>query len=185
MKKRKIMIPGMLLTFLTAIFLGCGGANTSQNKEDTTSQLSNNIETNIEEVQTAEPMKEDEDIEETQPEEPINESDTKESIVIDSHSLGEYGKTKVINAGTEFEETLTLFYIPNGEYEVTNDTKYFNQINVYTDSTKITEDGWEEIVVGEEGGSYTIKPGETITISVPEGYVVDIFDSKFTLIKLN
>ncbi len=85
----------------------------------------------------------------------------------------EYSSLRTLNADTEFEETAVVYYVPAGNYEVTNVGDYRTQVNVYQGVT-VNEDGWEE--VENVAGVTMLAPGETAMISVPEGYYVDIFE---------
>lgn len=57
---------------------------------------------------------------------------------------GDYGKQVTFNEGTEFEETFYAYYVPAGQYTVTNTGEYTSQINVYSDERTVTDAGWEE-----------------------------------------
>lgn len=79
------------------------------------------------------------------------------------------------NEGTEFEDQSLVFHVEPGIYEVSNIGSYRSQVNVYVDGEKnVTEEGWEEWVVGDEGDAYLVDVGETIEVNVPEGYIIHL-----------
>ncbi|MGI6013652.1 MAG: hypothetical protein ACOX7K_05140 [Oscillospiraceae bacterium] len=84
---------------------------------------------------------------------------------------GEYGKLITYNKGTKFEENFYAFYIPEGTYTVTNKGEYMSQVNVYSDETHITEDGWEE---AESLGVKLLDVGKSDTITVSAGQHIKI-----------
>ncbi len=114
------------------------------------------------------------DITETTENVETKESEQEEKLVIElvAGEQGEYGKMITYNKGTEFEENFYAYYVPVGTYIVTNTGKYMNQINVYSDETKITEEGWEE--VAEVGMVKLLDVGKSDTITVEEGQHIDI-----------
>ncbi len=88
---------------------------------------------------------------------------------------GEYGTSVTFNAGTEFEDTFYAYYVPLGIYVVTNKGEYANQINVYSQETHVTEEGWEEpaevidvkLIDAEKSDTITIEDGQYIKIVEP------------------
>ena len=86
-----------------------------------------------------------------------------------------------MNAGTEFEETQLVYYVPAGTYTVTNMGKYGTQVNVYEGVT-VNEDGWEEVANVAE--VKVLKAGESSEITVPEGYYVDIAEPDHILLEM-
>lgn len=93
-------------------------------------------------------------------------------ITLIAGEQGEYGKLITMNKDTEFEESFYAYYVPYGTYKVTNIDEYQTQIGVYTDETIINENGWEEIANALHAD--VVKPNESITITVPQNYHVDI-----------
>lgn len=96
---------------------------------------------------------------------------------------GEYGDLLTLNKGTELEETQYVYHIPAGEYIVTNIGDNMGQINIYSDETHVTDEGWEEpaesfyiklLDVGESD-TFTIEDGQYIEIHEP-----DIFQLEMT-----
>lgn len=92
-------------------------------------------------------------------------------FVLTAGEAGEYGKLITYNKGTEFEETFYAFYIPEGTYTVTNKGEYMGQVNVYSDETHITEEGWEE---AESFGVKLLDVGKSDTITVGAGQHIEI-----------
>ncbi len=110
----------------------------------------------------------------TSSEEKTNEPEQEEKLIIElvAGEQGEYGKMVSYNKGTEFEENFYAYFVPAGTYKVTNTGKYMNQINVYSDKTQITEEGWEE--PAEVGMVKLLDVGKSDTITVKEGQHIDI-----------
>lgn len=57
---------------------------------------------------------------------------------------GEYGQMITYNKGTELEENFYAYYVPAATYTITNIGEYPCQINIYSNETHKTEEGWEE-----------------------------------------
>ena len=77
-----------------------------------------------------------------------------------------------LNKGTDAELTRTVYKIPAGTYLVKNiDSKYMDQINVYSYETRITDEGYEEHA---DGFSKQIDAGKSEVITIPENYYVYI-----------
>jgi hypothetical protein len=99
------------------------------------------------------------------------------SFVLDASKPTEskyYGYLR-FNQGTEFEANELYCRVPDGKYKVTNINNYPTQINIYRDQEKnTTEEGWEEWVIGDAGGSFLIDVDETMEIVVKEGYVIHL-----------
>lgn len=93
----------------------------------------------------------------------------------------EYSKSRTWNAGTEYEETQLVYYVPAGTYEVTNAGEYPTQVNVY-EGVAVTDEGWEE--PANVGDVITLKVGETGQITVPEGYYVDIAEPTHVVLEM-
>lgn len=84
---------------------------------------------------------------------------------------GEYGEYMTYNKGTDGELTRLVYNVPSGTYSVTNIGEYRAQINVYSDATHYTEEGWEEPV---DGKAQLIEVGESVTVYVYNDYYVYI-----------
>ena len=93
----------------------------------------------------------------------------------------EYSEPRTLNAGTEFEETQLVYYVPAGTYEVTNAGEYPTQVNVY-EGVAVNDEGWEE--PANVGDIITLKVGETGQITVPEGYYVDIAEPTHVMLEM-
>lgn len=85
---------------------------------------------------------------------------------------GEYGKMISRNKGTEFEDNRMAYFVPYGTYKITNIGEYMTQVNVYSDETVITEDGWEEIA--DSVCNDVLDVGASLTVTVPKNYHVEI-----------
>ncbi|MCR5528390.1 MAG: hypothetical protein K6F49_04135 [Saccharofermentans sp.] len=85
--------------------------------------------------------------------------------------MGEYGQERVVNAGTDFEETVFCYYVPSGTYIVTNMGEYPTQVDVLKDELVVTEAGWEEWADAE---AYVVQVGDSCEINVPEGYFIEL-----------
>ena len=92
---------------------------------------------------------------------------------------GEYGRTLVYNEGTEFEESIFAYYVPAGQYNVTNSGEYQTQINVLKEEKNIV-DGWEEGIPVEV---FIVAAGETKTFTVPEGCHIEIAEPTYILME--
>ena len=114
----------------------------------------------------------------------LQESQNSLIISIDGESVGDYGVEYTMNADNEFAETVIMYEVPSGKYKVINNGENANQINVYSDDTRITDEGTEEFASTESVD--LVNSGESVEINVPEGYHVDVTpNSNFTLEKIN
>lgn len=105
-------------------------------------------------------------------------------ISIDGDSLGDYGKEYTYNEGTDSPKTVVIYNIPTGTYEVTNEGEYTNQLNVYSDETTTTEEGWEEPADAKE--ALLIDSGETEEVTIEDGYHIEVTSgSDFKLVEAN
>lgn len=116
----------------------------------------------------------------TQEAEPAEEAQPAETqaadvITLTAGQTNEYSQTRTWNAGTELEETQLVYYVPAGKYEVENIGGYRAQVNVY-EGMKVNEDGWEEPANIAEGTPLVLDKGQTGTITVPDGYYIDIIE---------
>lgn len=87
---------------------------------------------------------------------------------------GEYGELFTINKDTEFEETYYIYRIPTGTYTVTNSGEYMNQFNVYGDTVRVNDDGWEEL--SDVFYTKLLDVGESDTFTIEEGQIVEIIE---------
>ena len=84
---------------------------------------------------------------------------------------GDYGRDLVMSAGTEFEEHLIVYYVPGGDYSVTNAGDYRAQVSVY-EGIRGTEDGWDEYT--NVGDVVVLDAGQMGDITVPDGWFIEI-----------
>ncbi len=139
----------LALTFVFVLLLTACGSNDTPPAEDSSSSAVSDTTGNFSEP-VAEPLR----------------------FLLTAGEAGEYGKLITYNKGTELEETFYAFYIPEGTYTVTNKGKYMSQVNVYSDETHITEEGWEEIA--ETFDCKLIDVGNSDTITVSTGQHIEI-----------
>lgn len=92
---------------------------------------------------------------------------------------GDYGKLITYNAGTEFEENIYGYYVPSGNYTVTNLGNYLTQINVLEKGKNIV-DGWEEGIVVEV---FVLPANQSKTFTVPEGCHIEIAEPTHILME--
>ncbi len=98
----------------------------------------------------------------------------KEVIKLVAGEPGEYGKAVTLDEGTEFEEHLILYYVPSGDYEVKNIGDRLAQVNAYEGYVYNEEEGFTEALDG--ANIIMLKPNETGTINVPEGWFIEIHE---------
>lgn len=154
--KKKWFIAIVVVLILAAI--GGGGGNSTDNTADVDSSAAQ-VET-----QTAAP-----DSEEEQGQDGAGQP----SIELVAGVENEYSSERTLNAGTEFEETTLVYYVPAGSYSVTNKGDYRTQVSVY-EGVATNEDGWEE--PANVGDIILLDAGQTGSITVPDGYYVDIIE---------
>ena len=94
---------------------------------------------------------------------------------------GEYGTLLTMNAGTEFEETKYVYYVPAGRYRIENMDKYPTQASVYQ-GVHVTEEGWEE--PANTGDVVVVGKDSVETITVPEGYYIELAEPSHVLLTL-
>lgn len=144
---KRLLALALSLVFVLSL-TACGSNDTSPVDDSSSSVVSDATDNSSEPV--AEPLK----------------------FVLKAGEAGEYGKLITYNKGTEFEETFYAFYIPEGTYTVTNKGEYMSQVNVYSDETHITEEGWEEVV--ESFAVKLLDVGKSDTITVGAGQHIEI-----------
>ncbi|MGN0553738.1 MAG: hypothetical protein ACI4I1_10160 [Oscillospiraceae bacterium] len=150
-------------------FSSCGTTNDNIEEQQSSTETQQEItDTNI--VENDDFFEETEIESETESETEVSESSSSLVFTLTAGESGEYGKELVYNAGTEFEEHLIAFYVPEGTYNVTNISDYMTQINVYSDEIKI-EDGWEYPVDGQATLLDVLQSAE---ITVSAGYHIEI-----------
>lgn len=97
------------------------------------------------------------------------------SFYLKAGEYGRYGRDLTYNKGTEFEEKLIAYYIPAGQYAITNAGKYPDQVNVCSDKT-IYEDG---VQYPKDAKAYLLNVNETKFITVDEGYHIEIMEPSY------
>jgi hypothetical protein len=116
-------------------------------------------------------------------EENTEKSETNLQFYLNAGEKGEYGELLTYNKGTEFEETFYAYYVPTGTYVVTNVGSYMTQVNVYSNKTQFTDEGWEEPA---DCIVFLLKVGESKEVTVPKDYHVDITGpTRILMSKLN
>lgn len=106
-------------------------------------------------------------------------SDIELSFELVAGVQGEYGQPIIYNANTEFEEKIYGYYVPSGEYRVTNIGSYPTQINVLDEGKNIV-DGWEEGILVEV---FLIGINEVKTFNVLEGCHIEIAEPTHLLME--
>lgn len=164
MKTKLIAIAAICLLSFTSC------STTNENQQTSQKIQQETINTNTEEVDNS--LEEAEIESETEAETETEVSEISSSLVftLTAGEVGEYGKELVYNSGTEFEEHLIAYYIPEGTYTITNIGDYMTQVNVYSDEIKI-EDGWEYPV---DGNAELLDVQQSTEITVPAGYHIEI-----------
>ena len=100
------------------------------------------------------------------------------TIILKYPELGEYGRyytmnDKVKKAAESDKETIIQCFVPAGSYIVTYEGKApWSYVNVYTEETVITEDGWEEYA--DTWISKQLKQGDSCEVTVPEGWYIHL-----------
>lgn len=179
--KRKWFI--ILIAFL---LLGGCVRNCTNSRGDNKEQVEPIVE--VEEAASPEDNKGEQEKEApaSEKDEPSQEAETEPAeaaLTIDlvAGKENEYSESRTWNAGTEFEETQLVYYVPAGTYEVTNAGEYPTQVNVY-EGVAVNDEGWEE--PANVGDIITLKVGETGQITVPEGYYVDIAEPTHVVLEM-
>ncbi len=90
--------------------------------------------------------------------------------------LGEYGACVTLNKGKTDEIKRIYYHVPAGTYKVSNDNKYMQQLNIYSDETRITEEGFEE--PAEIFGVELLEPFESVTITIKDGQAIYFSEGK-------
>ncbi|MBR5950595.1 MAG: hypothetical protein IKZ87_04085 [Actinomycetaceae bacterium] len=99
--------------------------------------------------------------------------DTSTKIELIAGEQGEYGRELVVSEGTDLEERLIVYYLPSGDYSVTNIGDYPTQVTVY-EGIRPSGDGYDEYT--NTGDILMIKPQETGNLNVPEGWFIEIHE---------
>lgn len=102
------------------------------------------------------------------------QTETADVIELEAGVLGDYGKEIVMNEGTDMPENLIVYYVPEGEYTVTNIGDYMTQVSVYGGFARDESTGYDDYT--EIGDTPTIDVNQTATITVPEGWFIEIHE---------
>ena len=163
-KSKKTALIALAVAVVSFIIVGLSGSGESKPADTSTA-----TETTSEQVETT-------------PAEP--EATAQEAIEIVAGEMGEYGQERTLNAGTDTEDTIIAHFVPAGTYDVTNTGSNTTQVNVYKDEVVKTDAGWEEWA--DVGGVVLIDAGETKSITVDEGYFVNVdAPASISLVKTN
>ena len=160
MLRKKDMKPAVRYGIIAAAWLVYLAIGASGNGDKTQNKVR---DTSSETVGTQEP----------EPATTADEATVASAITLVAGQEDEYSQSRTLNAGTEFEETQLVYYVPAGTYEVQNTGDYRTQVSVYQGVTT-NDAGWEE--PANTGDVIVLEPGEKGTITVPEGYYVDILE---------
>lgn len=103
-------------------------------------------------------------------EKPSNTKDNSEEKLVfelTAGTKGKYGKTIVYNEGTDGEITRCIYHIPAGTYKITNIGEHISQVNIYSDETHKTQEGWEE--PAKTYGCELLDVNKSTIISIKDG----------------
>lgn len=102
-------------------------------------------------------------------------------VQITAGESNEYAESLTLNAGTEFEETQYVYYLPAGRYDVTNLSETTEQISLYSRETHVTEEGWEE--PAESIFSAVLDAGETTEMIIGDDQYIEIHEPAIIEVK--
>lgn len=109
------------------------------------------------------------------PEETVaTEESSSEVIELEAGTLGDYGKEITMNEGTDMEESLIVYYVPAGDYTVTNVGEFMTQVSVYGGFERDESTGYDDYT--EVGDTPSIDVDQTADISVPDGWFIEIHE---------
>lgn len=97
------------------------------------------------------------------------------SFTISADAPGEYGRETVLNAGTEDEYHYYAFYIPAGDYRVTNSSKGAVQVSFCDEGIYTRDDGMEELIPAEQK-PIVVMAGENATFHINDGQYIKLSD---------
>lgn len=107
-------------------------------------------------------------------EETSEEGSSAEAITLTAGELGDYGKEIVMNEGTDMEENLVVYYVPAGDYTVTNVGDNMTQVSVYEGFARDESTGYDDYTA--VGDTPTIEAGASADINVPDGWFIEIHE---------
>lgn len=102
----------------------------------------------------------------------VSEENQNSTITLVAGEENEYAELLTLNAGTEFEKSQFVYYLPIGTYMAKNVSSYPSQINVYSRETHITEEGWEE--PGETIFVKLLQVGESVELAIDDNQYIEI-----------
>lgn len=95
------------------------------------------------------------------------------SIELTAGEKGAYGQELTMGEGTDMEEKLIVYYLPEGTYLVENLGSYRTQVSVYEGVQK-GDNGYDEYT--NTGDILMLDVGETGELTVPEGWFIEIHE---------
>ncbi len=102
------------------------------------------------------------------------EESTSEVIELEAGTLGDYGKEITMNEGTDMEESLIVYYVPAGDYTVTNVGEFMTQVSVYGGFERDESTGYDDYT--EVGDTPSIDVDQSADINVPDGWFIEIHE---------
>ncbi|MBR4360448.1 MAG: hypothetical protein IKP32_07515 [Clostridia bacterium] len=100
----------------------------------------------------------------------------KPKLLIYASKVGTYGKTRIMDKGTEFERIMYQQFVPTGKYIATNvGGTGAVQVSVYKNEISITPEGWEEYTPGK-CNPIVLMQGESGEIIVYENEFIKLSD---------
>lgn len=102
------------------------------------------------------------------------EESSSDVIELEAGTLGDYGKEIIMNEGTDMEESLVVYYVPAGDYTVTNVGEFMTQVSVYGGFERDESTGYDDYT--EVGDTPNIDVDQSADISVPDGWFIEIHE---------
>jgi len=102
------------------------------------------------------------------------EESSTDVIELEAGTLGDYGKEITMNEGTDMEESLIVYYVPAGDYTVTNVGEFMTQVSVYGGFERDESTGYDDYT--EVGDTPSIDVEQSADISVPDGWFIEIHE---------
>lgn len=165
-KKRKIWLICLAVAVIS-LFVFAVTDDSSNDEADTNTEISTN-QTSTE----SEEVTDDSNVTDTTSDGSA-EGETN-AIELVAGELGEYGKNVIMNAGTDCEEELVVYYVPAGSYTVKNLGEHRTGVFVYEGFAKNEETGYDEYT--NTGDILQLDVDGTGEIEVPEGWFIEIHE---------
>ena len=102
------------------------------------------------------------------------EESSTDVIELEAGTPGDYGKEITMNEGTDMEESLIVYYVPAGDYTVTNVGEFMTQVSVYGGFERDESTGYDDYT--EVGDTPSIDVDQSADISVPDGWFIEIHE---------